>query len=160
MSNAIDLRTGVGYGDNINGGNFGTSALYINNSQQVGIGTTSPGTNKLAVEGTIGARAVKVTLASPWPDYVFAGNYRLPTLADVHSYIQRFGHLPGIPAAEEVRSAGIDLGDMQARLLEKIEQLTLYAIELEKRVASLQCEQQRLNDLQQQLDEIKKQLQR
>jgi hypothetical protein len=158
MSNAIDIRTGVNYTDNITNGSFGTSAMYINNLQQVGIGTTNPGTNKLAVEGTIGARAVKVTLQNPWPDYVFNTGYTLPSLKTLEAYIQVNSHLPGLPSAAEVEKTGVDLGSTQARLLEKVEELTLYAIQLEKRVDQLTEENKKIEDLRQQMDELKKAL--
>jgi len=133
MANYIDLRTGTNYTDNITGNTFGSSALYINNNQQVGIGTTNPGTFKLAVEGALGARSVKVTLTNPWPDYVFNKEYQLPDLLTVENYISKYHHLPGIPSAEEVQKTGnVDLGDMNAKLLEKVEQLMLYVINLSK----------------------------
>ena len=150
MSNSLDFRTGLNYTDNITGGGFGTSALYINNAQQVGIGTTNPGTCKLAVEGTIGARAVKVTLQSPWPDYVFAKTYVLPSLESVAKYIQTNNHLPGIPAADSLAAKGLDLGDNQALLLKKIEELTLYIIEQDKKL------QQQTLVLQKQQESIKR----
>ena len=112
--------------------------LYI--SGNVGIGTTTP-SEKLAVNGTIRAREVKVESA-PWPDYVFAKGYALPSLAAVEKSIKKNGHLPGIPSAKEVAVNGIKLGEMNAKLVEKIEELTLHLIALEKKVIALQQRQE------------------
>jgi hypothetical protein len=107
--------------------------MRITGSGNVGIGTTNTGSFKLAVEGKIAARGVKVTLANPFPDYVFSSNYELMPLVKLQSYINQNKHLPGIPSAEEVKKdGGIELGEMNVKLLEKIEELTLYVIELKK----------------------------
>lgn len=110
----------------------------ITPSGNVGIGTTNPGTSKLAVEGTIAARAVKVTLQNPWPDYVFSNNYQLPSLNSLHQYIAANHRLPGMPSADSVAAHGIDLGTNQALLLKKIEELTLYVIEQQKQLTMQQ----------------------
>ncbi|HYC72025.1 MAG TPA: hypothetical protein VEB66_12505 [Opitutaceae bacterium] len=96
----------------------------------VGIGTTSP-SHKLAVNGTIRAKEVLVE-ATGWADHVFADDYRLAPLEEVEAHIRAKKHLPGIPSAATVAEQGISLGEMQARLLEKIEELTLHVIELKK----------------------------
>ncbi|MNY20249.1 hypothetical protein D3C86_1537210 [compost metagenome] len=98
----------------------------------VGIGTDDSRGYKLAVNGKIRAQEIKVE-ASPWPDYVFARDYQLPTLQETEKHIKDKGHLPGIPSAAEVKANGIDLGEMNAKLLQKIEELTLHLIEREKR---------------------------
>jgi len=105
--------------------------LYLKTTGNVGIGTTSP-TEKLSVKGKIRAQEIKVE-STNWPDYVFAKDYQLPSLKETEKYIDDKGHLPGIPSAEEVKVNGIDLGEMNAKLLKKIEELTLYLIEQEKR---------------------------
>ena len=102
----------------------------------VGIGTTSP-QNKLDVKGTIHAQEVKVDLTG-WSDFVFKKEYNLPTLAEVEKQIKEKGHLENIPNEEEVLKNGINLGEMNAKLLQKIEELTLYVIELNKEVKALQ----------------------
>jgi hypothetical protein len=99
----------------------------------VGIGMTNP-THKLAVNGTIKAKEVIVETTG-WSDYVFADDYRLAPLAEVEAHIKEHKHLPGIPSAAEVSEQGVSVGDMQAKLLAKIEELTLHQIALEKRVA-------------------------
>ncbi len=99
-------------------------------SGNIGIGTTTP-SEKLEVNGTIRTKEVKVE-STPWPDYVFSDTYQLNPLSEVSSYIRENHHLPGIPTAEEVAENGIKLGEMNAKLLEKIEELTLYLIEKDR----------------------------
>lgn len=144
IGDQIDFRTGKNYNDDINSGTVGTSALFINWDRNVGIGTTSPGTYKLAVEGKIGAREIKVTTAS-WADYVFANDYKLMSLRDLEAYIKKNNHLPNIPSAQEVKeNEGVDLGAMNVKLLEKIEELTLHLIDVNKRLEVLEQENAKL----------------
>jgi hypothetical protein len=107
-----------------------TSSLFIRSGGNVGIGITTP-KNKLDVNGTIHSKEVKVDMEG-WPDFVFTKEYNLPTLEQVEKHIAEKGHLQNIPSEEEVLQNGINLGDMNAKLLQKIEELTLYAIEQEK----------------------------
>lgn len=109
-----------------------SNVLGIDVNGNVGIGTATPNSFKLAVEGKIGARGVKVTLTSPWPDYVFRKSYRLMPLNELDQYIKQHHRLPEIPSAETVKREGIDLGEMDSKLIKKIEELTLYLIELKK----------------------------
>ncbi len=109
----------------------------------VGIGTATTGSHKLAVEGSIGAREIKVT-ASGWSDFVFKKDYKLPTLEEVEEHINENGHLPEIPNEAEVKENGINLGEMNAKLLQKIEELTLYMIDLNKQVQQLKVENEEL----------------
>ena len=111
-----------------------TNATFVVNGKGcVGIGTTNLGSFKLAVEGKIGAREVQVTLTNPFPDYVFDSKYKLRSLVNLENYINQNKHLPGIPSAAEVeKNGGIELGQMNTKLLEKIEELTLYVIDLKK----------------------------
>jgi hypothetical protein len=97
----------------------------------VGIGTITTGIHKLAVEGSIGAREIKVQ-ATGWADFVFKKEYDLPTLTEVEKHIKKKGHLQNIPSAAEVKKDGFFLGEMDAKLLQKIEELTLYTIQQEK----------------------------
>ena len=102
--------------------------LWLSNNGNVGIGTTTP-SEKLAVNGTITAKEVKVTSIG-WPDHVFHAGYDLMPLPVVERYIAEHQHLPGVPSAEEVAVEGLSLGETQALLLQKIEELTLYVIDL------------------------------
>ncbi len=107
------------------------------NGGNVGIGTTDTKGYKLGVKGKIAAEEVKVALYNSWPDFVFEDSYALPSLQEVERYIQEKGHLENIPSAEEVAENGIQLGAMNAKLLQKIEELTLYIIEQDKKTTQL-----------------------
>ena len=116
-----------------------TNYMKITSSGKVGIGTINPGSYKLAVEGTIGTRAIVVTTVTPFPDYVFNPGYALRSIRDVENYISQHKHLPGIPSTKDVEDAGgFELGEMNKKLLEKVEELTLYIIELNKRIEQLE----------------------
>ena len=153
--------------DNVSSGVIATNGanLYISPSAvvstsflangNVGIGTTNPGTNKLAVEGTIAARKVVVTATNPFPDYVFQPSYNLPSLDSVAQFLQANHHLPEIPSADSVAKNGLDLGGNQVVLLKKIEELTLYTIELQKKVEMLETQNKEMTTFQQQIDELK-----
>jgi hypothetical protein len=91
-----------------------------------------------AVNGEAIFTKAKVKDFGNWPDYVFNKDYQLPALAEVEKFIQQNKHLPGIPAAAEVQQKGLDLGDNQAALLKKIEELTLYIIEQNKKIEGLE----------------------
>lgn len=102
----------------------------------IGIGTKNPGVWKLAVNGKIRAKEIKVE--TNWSDFVFENGYDLPTLEEVEKHIIEKGHLKDVPSAKEVEENGILLGEMSAKLLQKIEELTLYSIDQEKRIKSLE----------------------
>ena len=102
---------------------------------QVAIGTYSPATGyKLSVNGKAIFTEVRVQVNGSWPDYVFKKNYKLPMLDDLEKSINLNQHLPNIPAASAIEMNGIDLGDMNRRLLEKVEELTLYIIDMNKKI--------------------------
>jgi len=128
------------------------SGLQITNGA-VGINTINPGTTyKLAVEGKVGAREFVATNVSPWPDYVFAGNYKLMPVTELESYIKTNLHLPGIPDAGQVKKEGVSLGEMNAALLEKIEETILYVIEQQKQMAE---QQKQMTEQQKQMEAMK-----
>ncbi len=133
ISHTLDNRLTISQGLNV-----GENKLFtIVNNGAVGIGTTVPD-SKLTVKGNIHAEEVKVDLSVPGPDYVFKEDYDLKSLEEVQEYIQAHGHLPNIPSAKEMEVNGILLGGMNMKLLEKIEELTLYLIELGKENQLLQ----------------------
>lgn len=109
---------------------YSNGLIRILQNGNVGIGILKP-SNKLDVNGTIRSTEVKVTLDG-WSDFVFKKDYKLPTLEEVEKHIAEKGHLENIPSEEEVLKNGISLGDMNAKLLQKIEELTLYMIEQQK----------------------------
>ncbi len=125
--------------------NYGVqNAITIHHAGNVGIGVLIPD-SKLSVNGNIRAREIKVENAN-WPDYVFTKDYQLPTLQQTENHIKEKGHLPGIPSAAEVKANGIDLGEMNAKLLQKIEELTLHLIEKEKEITNLKQRDQQQED--------------
>jgi hypothetical protein len=132
---------------NHNNSNVETQLMYISGTGDVGIGTSTPDA-KLAVAGTIHAKEVKVNLIG-WPDYVFKPTYKLPTLAEVKTYIEKNQRLPEMPSEQEVANNGINLGGMVKLQTKKIEELTLYLIDKDKQVNHLQSE---LNLLKEQLN--------
>ena len=120
--------------------------MRIKGDGKVAIGTTDfSGNHKLRVEGSIGAREIKVE-ASGWSDFVFENDYDLRTLEEVEKHINENGHLPEIPNEAEVTENGINLGEMNDKLLQKIEELTLYMIDVNKRVNQLETENQELKE--------------
>jgi hypothetical protein len=116
--------------------------FIITQSGNVGIGTTNPA-EKLSVNGKIRAREVIVETAG-WSDYVFADDYKLQSLSDVEVQIKTTKHLPGVPSAQEVTEKGVSVGDMQAILLSKVEELTLHVISQEKRLQAVEAENAQL----------------
>ena len=120
-------------GTNVNfwvNGSSWVQGMVISNGGNVGIGTTNP-QYLLSVKGTVGAQEFIVTNTG-WSDYVFRPDYRLRPLSEVSQYIQANGHLPDIPTEAEVKEKGVSIGDMQAKLLAKVEELTLHMIQQEK----------------------------
>jgi hypothetical protein len=149
-SNNVFLGNSAGYNE------AGSNRLYIDNTdtttplvygmfdtKQLGINTVNiPTGYAFAVGGKIISEELKVQLrtAGAWPDHVFTKDYHLPTLKEVENHINQYGYLQNIPSAKEVKENGILLGDMNARLLQKIEELTLYSIQQEKQSIQLQKE--------------------
>jgi len=118
--------------------NFNLSSGDADFDGALGVGNVQvPSGYKLAVGGKIIAEEIKVKLQSSWPDYVFKKDYNLLSVEEVESYIKKHGHLPKMPSAKEVEKEGFELGEMNKKLLEKIEELTLYTIKQEKRINKL-----------------------
>lgn len=119
----LNGKVGIG-GNSITGfGNFPTSAGSVNVSNY-----------NLFVKGGILTEEVRVNLSTAWADYVFNPNYKLKPLNELEDYIIRNNHLPNVPSAEEVKKNGIELGEIAKIQQEKIEELTLYIIELNKKI--------------------------
>ena len=120
---------------------IGTSSpaakLHISSNVMIGSGSPAAG-YLLSVNGKIMAEEVRVELDATWPDYVFEEHYNLFPLSQLEKFILINKHLPNIPSASQVKEQGLNLGDMNRLLLEKIEELTLYIIQQDKKINALQ----------------------
>lgn len=136
------------------------TAFRINNSEKmrirkdgkVGIGSNidySPVGYQLYVQGGVLTEKVRVALesADDWADYVFDDSYDLMPISDLDQFIKTHKHLPNVPSAEEVVDGGIDIAKMDATLLEKIEELTLYMIKMDKELCHVKAENKELKKL-------------
>ncbi len=121
--------------------------MKIAQNGNVGIGTSNPD-ERLTVKGKIHAQEVKIDMSVPSPDYVFQSyfdgssklnpNYSMLTLSQLEQFIKTNYHLPSVPSAKEIKETGLKLGAMNFALLQKIEELTLYIIEQNKRIEALE----------------------
>ena len=144
------------------GSETNVAPINIDYLHNVGIGTLNTGNGYLlAVAGSAVFDGVTVKNfsgnkpnATPWADYVFKPNYRLPSLKNLDNYIRENQHLPGIPTTEEVQKNGLDLAATEAQLLEKIEQLTLYTIDLQKQMDAMNAQNQQLVSRLERLEKI------
>ena len=120
-------------------GYFAEGNVYVTNQLRIGSAAQGgvPG-YKLMVDGKVIAEEVRVQLSSDWPDYVFDEKYDLPSLAEVKLHIQQNKHLPGIPSASEVIQNGLYLGDMQIKMMEKIEEMMMYILQQDQRIEALE----------------------
>lgn len=142
-SNSFSVRS-MGYNQSISSTN---SLFTVRSSGKVGIGIENPD-SKLTVNGKIHCKEVLVDLDFPAPDYVFQkyytgfstlnNTYTMPTLEEVEEFTKKNHHLPEVPSAEEIQKEGLELKEMTKLLLQKIEELTLYTIEQEKRIKALE----------------------
>lgn len=132
----------IGQG-NATDASFTTPIFNITTTGNVGIGAVAP-QYKLDVAGTIRAAEVKIVSINQFADFVFDKNYELPALKEVNNFIQKNGHLPNIPSAKEVKENGINLVEMQVKLLQKVEELTLYALDQQKHIEE---QQKRIEEL-------------
>ena len=142
FTNGMLIGSAPGYPIFFSTNNYSLSMIIANNGN-VGIGTSNP-TYKLSVNGNV--RSKEVVVESNWADYVFDKDYKLPTLYETEKFILQNKHLPNIPSAKEIEENGLHLGDIQKKMMEKIEELTLYIIDLNKQLRNT-------ND---QLDDLKK----
>lgn len=134
LSNAVSVTTDAGSGGGTGDPVWTESGSVASYTGDVAVGTsTVPSGYKLAVEGKIRTREIRVDQDN-WPDYVFKDDYNLPSLEEIQRHIKEKGHLPNIPSARDVETNGVELGEMNRLLLEKIEELTLYAIEQQKEI--------------------------
>jgi hypothetical protein len=122
----------------VNGGNLRLDGTQV----AIGADLNTATGYKLAVSGKVICEELKVKLSGNWPDYVFDAKYKLPSLSEVEKYIKENKHLPNIPAASEVETNGMEVGDMQKKMMEKIEELTLYVIELKKELDTLKLQKE------------------
>ncbi len=112
----------------------------LDGNVRIGNDNSTVNDTKLAVEGIIFAREMKVTQGVIWPDYVFKKSYKLPSLKETERYIKQNGHLPEIPAASEIEKNGLSIAEMLTLQMKKIEELTLYVIEQQKKIEKLESE--------------------
>ena len=120
----------------IENSNSSTPLIYGKfDTDQIGINTTNiPTGYTLAVKDKIITEEIKIRSYAYWPDFVFEDDYQLPSLYEVESFIERWGHLKEIPTATETLNNGFLLAEMDAKLLRKIEELTLYTIQQERKL--------------------------
>ena len=120
----------------------GMKRMVIDGAGNMALGDIEPQTGfRLAVQGSVLAEEVMVALEADWPDYVFSEEYELMSLEKTEDFINQNHHLPNIPDAEAVKNEGLEIGEMQRKMMEKIEELTLHIIELNKRIKELESNQ-------------------
>ena len=121
--------------------NDSSPQVTLTTAGALGIGTSSvPAGVKLAVDGKILCEEMEVQLSGDWPDYVFEETYDLMPFSDLEKAVEKEKHLPGIPSAADVAKNGVKVGQMQAQLVEKIEELTLYMIQMNKQLERVERE--------------------
>ncbi len=142
---------GQAYGGTTNWAGYFAGSTYIGGF--LCIGTTTPATGyALSVNGKIACEEVLVMDMASWPDYVFKPGYKLLSLGNLEQSIRDQGHLPGLPSAKEVETNGLNLGEMQKQIVEKVEELTLYTIEQGK---LLQEQGKMLREFKMEMDALK-----
>jgi hypothetical protein len=138
------------------------SLMRLLHNGNIGIGTTNP-THKLEVNGTVRAKEVKLE-ATNWPDYVFAEDYKLPVLEETESYIKTYGHLPGFKSAEVYEAEGVNVLELNQKLLEKVEEMMLYTIRQQQLIEEQQKAHKQQSELiekqQYQLGKLKDKIER
>jgi hypothetical protein len=132
----------------------GKQAIYIPATGNVLIGKNTQTNTGYILDVNGNVRANKVVVNSTGADFVFESGYQLPSLQSVEQFIKANHHLPGIAPAKEMQQDGMDVGDNQTKLLQKIEELTLYIIEQQKQIKALQEENKKITGLQSQIDRL------
>ena len=148
-NNEIISRNNSGSADLFLQNDAGNVILCANELGGVGIGviagTSIPAGYLLAVDGKIISEELKVQLSGNWPDYVFNKSYQLLPIKNLEQFISTNKHLPNIPAATVMEKNGIEVGEMQRKMMEKIEELTLYIIDLQKQIDVMQAKLKSIN---------------
>jgi len=147
------LNSNGGYSVSTTNDLLTSSIITATADGKVGIGTTDTKGYKLAVNGSVVATSVVVKLYANWPDYVFKKDYQLRPLAEIKSYIDQNQHLPEMPSAKEIATNGQNLGEINQLLTKKVEELTLYLIENNKKQEEQEA---RLKKLEEQLEALTK----
>jgi hypothetical protein len=144
---SVQSSSGISISRTSNNAVEDNAALHIHGRTIIGEQTPQDGNYRVAtgttpymlsVAGPAVFKEAAVTTATNWADFVFKEDYRLPSIKEVENQIKENGTLPNIPSAKSVKEQGYSLSDMDAKLLQKIEELTLYIIQLEKRIYELE----------------------
>jgi hypothetical protein len=136
LSSRITLR-------NVNNGHP-IAYLQANGDFYLGTVDAAEDRTRVFVNGSIFTKEIQIK-SNVWADYVFKDDYRLPSLSEVKRHIEEKRHLPDIPSETEVKEKGVNLGDMQVKLLQKIEELTLYLIRQDEKIQLLESKLNTLN---------------
>lgn len=124
----------------VNSASNAIPGVYVRSTNQQGEGVWAKvlhSKGNHAIDGKLTAKEIEIKV-NTGADFVFSPNYNLPTLSEVEAFVKENKHLPEIPSEKEMQENGLNLNDMQIKLLQKIEELTLYTIQLEKRVKELE----------------------
>ena len=132
-----------------------TAPLHVTGNVVFGSSAIIPATGyKVSIDGKVICEELKVQINTSWPDYVFEDSYDLPSLESVEAKVMADKHLPGIPSAADVKAQqGIELGDMQKRMLEKVEEMYRYMFRMNKENKDLKVE---VSSLKEQIQQIKR----
>ena len=141
-NNALDIVGAGTLGSNRKITFWNEGGAEFRGSVGIGTGTVNPA-YKLSVLGSI--RSTEIVVETGWADYVFDDKYKLKSLDEVEKFIAQNKHLPNIPSAAEIEKNGLHLGDTQKRMMEKIEELTLYIIQQQKEIDGLKEKFSNLN---------------